>query len=202
MKHYVITIARQFGSLGRPIAKKLSENLGIEFYDRDIVEETARKTGLSVSTISDKEESAHKSFLYMGYPLGMGKDNEQDQIFKNQVKIIRELADKESCIIVGRCSDYILKDREDVMHVFIYASYEQRMKNCINDLGMSEEEAKRMIAKVDKARDVYHKTYAGFFPGDLRYKDLMLDSGLLGVDRTAKAIADIANLKFDIFKNE
>lgn len=196
MKHYVITIARQFGSLGRPIAKKLSENLGIEFYDRDIVEETARKTGLSVSTISDKEESAHKSFLYMGYPLGMGKDNEQDQIFKNQVKIIRELADKESCIIVGRCSDYILKDREDVMHVFIYASYEQRMKNCINDLGMSEEEAKKMIAKVDKARDVYHKTYAGFLPGDFRYKDLMLDSGMLGVDGTAKAIADIANLKF------
>lgn len=202
MKHYVITIARQFGSLGRPIAKKLSENLGIEFYDRDIVEETARKTGLSVSTISDKEESAHKSFLYMGYPLGMGKDNEQDQIFKNQVKIIRELADKESCIIVGRCSDYILKDREDVMHVFIYASYEQRMKNCINDLGMSEEEAKKMIAKVDKARDVYHKTYAGFLPGDFRYKDLMLDSGMLGVDGTAKAIADIANLKFDVFKNE
>ena len=202
MKHYIITIARQFGSLGRPIAKKLSNNLGIEFYDRDIVEETARKTGLSVSTVSDKEESAHKNFLYMGYPLGMGKDNEQDQIFKNQVKIIRELANKESCIIVGRCSDYILKEREDAMHVFIYASYEQRVKNCVNDLGMSEEEAKKMISKVDKARDVYHKTYAGFLPGDFRYKDLMLDSGLLGVDGTAKAIADIANLKFKIFKNE
>ena len=198
MKHYVITITRQFGSLGRPIAKKLSEILGGEFYDRDIVEETARKTGLSVSTVSDKEETARKSFLYMGYPLGMGKDDEQDEIFKNQVSIIRQLADKQSCIVVGRCSDYILREREDCMHVFIYASYEHRMKNCVESLGMTEAEAKKMIAKVDKARDVYHKTYAGFLPGDFRYKDVMIDSSLLGVDGTANAIAQIAKERFGL----
>ena len=102
----------------------------------------------------------------------MGKDNEQDESFKNQVSIIRQLADKQSCIVVGRCSDYILREREDCMHVFIYASYEHRMKNCVESLGMTEAEAKKMIAKVDKARDVYHKTYAGFLPGDFRYKDV------------------------------
>ena len=177
----MITITRQFGSLGRPIAKKLSEILGVEFYDRDIVEETTRK-----------------SFLYMGYPLGMGKDDEQDEIFKNQVSIIRQLADKQSCIVVGRCSDYILREREDCMHVFIYASYEHRMKNCVESLGMTEAEAKKMIAKVDKARDVYHKTYAGFLPGDFRYKDVMIDSSLLGVDGTANAIAQIAKERFGL----
>lgn len=71
----------------------------------------------------------------------MGKDNEQDEIFKNQVSIIRQLADKQSCIVVGRCSDYILREREDCMHVFIYASYEHRMKNCVESLGMTEAEA-------------------------------------------------------------
>lgn len=71
----------------------------------------------------------------------MGKDNEQDEIFKNQVSIIRQLADKQSCIVVGRCSDYILQEREDCMHVFIYASYEHRMKNCVESLGMTEAEA-------------------------------------------------------------
>lgn len=109
----------------------------------------------------------------------MGKDDEQDEIFKNQVSIIRQLADKQSCIVVGRCSDYILREREDCMHVFIYASYEHRMKNCVESLGMTEAEAKKMIAKVDKARDVYHKTYAGFLPRDFRYKD----------DKKAEAIA-------------
>ena len=71
----------------------------------------------------------------------MGKDDEQDEIFKNQVSIIRQLADKQSCIVVGRCSDYILREREDCMHVFIYASYEHRMKNCVESLGMTEAEA-------------------------------------------------------------
>lgn len=71
----------------------------------------------------------------------MGKDDEQDEIFKNQVSIIRQLADKQSCIVVGRCSDYILQEREDCMHVFIYASYEHRMKNCVESLGMTEAEA-------------------------------------------------------------
>lgn len=71
----------------------------------------------------------------------MGKDDEQDEIFKNQVSIIRQLADKQSCIVVGRCSDYILREREDCMHVFIYASYEHRMKNCMESLGMTEAEA-------------------------------------------------------------
>ena len=198
MKHYVITIARQFGSLGRPIARQLSEILGVDFYDRDIVEATAQKTGLSVSTISDKEESARNSFWYMGYPLGMGKDNEQDKIFKNQVKIIRELAEKQSCIIVGRCSDYILQNRDDAMHVFIYAPYERRMKNCTEDLGMTYEEARKMITKVDKARDTYHKTYAGFLPGDYRHKDFMIDSSLLGVEGTAEAIAEIARKRFGL----
>ena len=108
---YSVTITRQFGSLGRPIAKCLSEMLEIEYYDRDIVEATAKKMGLPVSLISDAEESAKSAFFQMGYPLGMGTTDTQNEIFNEQVKIIKDIADKESCIIVGRCSDYILQDK-------------------------------------------------------------------------------------------
>ena len=101
MKHFVITITRQFGSLGRPVARRLAERLGVEFYDRDIVEEAAKNVGMSVSAADQYDESARKSFLYMGYPLGMGKQDEQDAIFRSQVQIIRSLAEGPSCIIVG-----------------------------------------------------------------------------------------------------
>ena len=197
MKHFVITITRQFGSLGRPVARRLAERLGVEFYDRDIVEEAAKNVGMSVSAADQYDEPARKSFLYMGYPLGMGKQDEQDAIFRSQVQIIRSLAEGPSCIIVGRCADYILQERDDAMHIFIYASYETRLKNCVETLGMREEEAKRMIAKVDKARERYHRTYAGFLPGDFRYKHLLIDSGLLGVEGTAEEIARIAQLRFE-----
>lgn len=105
MSQYVVTIARQFGSLGRPIAKALAEILGIEYYDRDIVEATAEKMGLPVSVISDQEEKVKSGFFQMGFPLGMGSTEQQIEIFNEQAKIIRDLAERQSCIIVGRCSD-------------------------------------------------------------------------------------------------
>ena len=198
MGHYVITMTRQFGSLGRPIARELAEILDIEFYDRDIVEATARKTGMSVSEVSDFEETAHKGFLYMGYPLGVGKMEKRDAIFQKQVEIIRNLAEGPSCIIVGRCADYILRDRRDCMHTYIYSTYENRVKNCTQSLGMEEEEARKMIAKVDKARDEYHKRYAGNLPGDINYKDLMMDSTFLGIEGTAEALAGIIKQRFHL----
>ena len=99
--NYVVTITRQFGSLGRPIAHQLSEKLGIEYYDRDIVETTAKRMNQRVSVISDAEEAAKSSFFKMRFPLGTEESRIQDEIFDVQQKIITELADKESCIIVG-----------------------------------------------------------------------------------------------------
>ena len=102
---FAVTIARQFGSLGRPIARSVSEALGIEYYDRDIVEYASRKLNLPVSTISDAEERARSAFFNMNYPLGMGTTAIQDAIFDAQRRIIVDLAEKDSCIIVGRCAD-------------------------------------------------------------------------------------------------
>jgi len=197
MKKYNITIARQFGSLGRPIARRLSEILEINYYDRDIVERAAEKISLSVSEVSEQEERAKGIFFKMKYPLGMPTLSVQDQIFQAQKEFIVEVADKESCIIVGRCSDFILEGNPNHMSIFIYAPYAERMKNCVNSLGLSPQEAETMIAEVDKARDLYHLRYANYLPSDIKHKSLMIDSSVLGVDKTAEYIADLVHKKFD-----
>lgn len=196
MEQYTVTITRQFGSLGRPIAKALAEMLGIEYYDREIVEETAKKMGLPVSVISDQEETIKSGFFKMGFPLGMGSTEQQLEIFNEQAKIIRDMAAKHSCIIVGRCSDYILRNNKNCVNVFIYAPYEARIRNCVDILRMEENEAKQMLVKVDKARDFYHKTFAKFAPGDYEHKDVLIDSSLLGIDGTARILAEIVRARF------
>lgn len=193
---FAVTITREFGSMGRPIAKKAAEMLGIECYDRDIVEETAKKMNLPLSVVSKEEESAKTAFFNMKYPLGMGTSEMQDNIFITQQKIINQLVEKESCFIVGRCSDYILKNMENAFHVYIYASFEDKLRNCVELLGMKEEEARKMIVDVDKARASYHKHYAGYAMNDIRYKNLMIDSSLIGVDGTAELLADLVRRKF------
>ena len=200
MDKYVITITRQFGSLGRPIAKRMSELLGIEYYDRDIVDQAAEKLKLPVSVINQEEEKATKQtmspFSRMQFPLGKGTNSTQDKIFEAQENIIKFLAEKNNCIIVGRCSDFILSEVERSMHIYIYASYEARLKHCIEDLHMDEAEARRMMKSVDEARDSYHMQYAGYLPDDKRHKDILIDSSLFGVDGTAEFLAEAVKRKF------
>lgn len=195
---FIVTIARQFGSLGRPIARKVSEELGIEYYDRDLVDLAAKQLNLPVSTISDVEENAKSAFFNMSYPLGMATTEIQDSIFAAQSKIITSLAEKESCIIVGRCSDYILKENKNIINIFIYASYAARLRNCVERLNMQPAEAKKMIADVDKARESYHRHYCGYSMADKDYKHVMLDSSLLGVDGTCDVLVNIIKKKFDL----
>lgn len=196
MQKYVISIARQFGSLGRPIARELSERLGIEYYDRDIVEKVSKVMNLPVSQISATEEKAKNLFFNMRYPLGMATNQIQDKIFETQRDIILNLAEKESCIIVGRCSDYILDNMPNHISIFINAPYEDRLRNCIENLHMTKAEGEKMIAEVDKARDSYHLRYANYLPGDFKHKDIIINSSLLGVEGTADYIAELINRRF------
>lgn len=195
---FVVTIARQFGSLGRPIAKEVSEKLGIDYYDRDIVELTAKHLNLPVSTISNVEENARSAFFNMSYPLGMGTTEIQDSVFVAQSRIITELAEKHSCIIVGRCSDYVLRDCKNIINVFIYAPYSARLRNCVEQLNMQPSEAKKMIAEVDKARESYHRHYCGYSMSDKDYKHVLIDSSLLGVEGTCDVLANIIKRKFGL----
>ena len=159
MKQYVVTISRQFGSMGRMIAQQLSRELGVDFYDRDIVEETASRMGLPVSVISNTEENSKSIYFKQQYPLGMGIASMRDEIFLIQKNIIRDLAQKESCIIVGRCADSILMDMENRLNVYIYAPMDARLRNAVELAKLDEKTAKKMIREIDRSRELYHRRY-------------------------------------------
>ncbi len=198
MENYVVTISRQFGSLGRSIAAKLSELLEIEFYDRDIVEATANRLGQPVSVISREEENAGGLFFPRQYPLGMGLLSMQQEIFQVQENIIKDLTAKESCIIVGRCGNYILKDHPNSLHIYIYAPYEKRIQNCIDTLRMDLKTARRYIKEVDRARENYRKRYGGQQDSLLDGYDLLIDSSRFGVEGTAEMLAELVRKRIAV----
>lgn len=195
-ERFYINIARQFGSLGRPIARELSRLLGVEYYDREIVEKTAREMGLTVEKIGAKDEEAEGPFARMGLPLGSSPQSEQDAIFEAQKKVIVNLADRGSCIFVGRCADSILREQPHCLNVFVYAPQEERYLNCVNTLKMRPDEARRMIERVDKARDRYYMRYAHHKPYDFEYCHLAVDSSLFGIAGTAELLANVAKQRF------
>ncbi|MDF2540576.1 MAG: cytidylate kinase [Herbinix sp.] len=192
MDNYVITISRQFASFGRSIAQKMAEELQIEFYDRDIVEETAKRMGQPIPFISSEEEHASSAYFPRKYPLGMGVANVQDEIFNVQTNIIRDFVQKESCIIVGRCAGSILKDHPRCLNIYIYSPYEVRLKNCTDVLKMDLKVAKKMMKEVDKARENYRRRYWTEATNAYDGYDIMIDSSCYGIDQTAKILADIA----------
>ena len=197
MDKYVITISRQFGALGRTIAQKMAAELGIEFYDRDIVEHTAKRMGLPVSEISKEEERAGGFFAERRYPLGMGPVSMQEELFQVQTNIIRDFASKESCIIVGRCGDYCLRDMERVLDIYVYAPIEKRVENCISILGMDEKTARGMIQDVDKARENYRRKYCKDIAGIFDNRDICIDSGKFGADTSADILCGVVRSVFD-----
>ncbi len=196
MEKYTVTISRQFASLGRTIAEKLSDELGVPFYDRDIVEETAKRLGETISTIGTEEEMKQPVFWKRRYPLGTGVANLQDEIYEVQTNIIKDLAAKESCIIVGRNANHMLRDQERVLNIFIYAPYDERFKNCVEVLEMKPQIAKKMIRDVDMAREHFRKYYAKEFLTPYDGYDLMIDSSSFGVDGSVALIKDLIEKKF------
>ena len=179
------------GSMGRTIAQLMAWDLGVNFYDRDIVEETAKRMGLPISVISAKEENANSVYFKRQYPLGMGLSNMQDEIFSIQKNIIEDLAKKESCIIVGRCADSILADMENRLSVYIYAPYEKRFANCTKILKMEEKVARRMIREVDRSRELYHRRYCPEYTDPFSNRDLLIDSSRFGIEKTAEMLSEI-----------
>ena len=198
MDQYTITITRQFGSMGQMIAKKMSEILGIEYYDDEILKKVAEQTGMLESTIEDEEERAESRFEFMGLTFGQQTSNVQDKIFKVQSQIIMELAEQQSCIIVGRCADYILRDFPNVVNIYIYAPEDDRIETCIERYNIPEREAKRRIEDVDEASIAYHMRYAGYAPDDQKHKDILINSSFLGFEGTAHYLCECIKEKFHI----
>ena len=191
MKRIVITISREYGSGGRLIAKQLSEKMGITFYDKQLIAEVAKKTGFSENFIRDTEhQRPTNSFLFDLYTTVV-TPSVPDQVFIAQAKVIKQAAAKESCVIVGRCADYILRDEPNVLKVFVHAPLDQRIRRAREEYGAEEENLENYVIRQDKARAAYHNYFAAGRWGQSREYDLCVNSRI-GIDAAVLVIQSAA----------
>ena len=195
----IITIGRQYGSGGRMIGKLLAERLGISFYNKEIIEMAAKKSGMSEEAFEKVDEIAASSLLYSiatgAYMFGNYVSPQvdlplNDKLFIIQSEIIKSVASKESCVVVGRCADYILKDRNDVINIFIHADKDIRKKRAVSEYGISQNKVDGYLSKMDKKRTNYYNYYTGAKWGDCLNYHLCLDSGVLGIEGTVHVIEE------------
>lgn len=194
MSHKIITIARQFGSGGHEIAQRLSEQLGIPLYDRNLVEMAAEKMGHSPDSVEKVDESALSSFLasyqipkepnsVTGYGLSLN-----DSTYVTQTIIIEALAQKGPCIIVGRCGNYVLRSYPDLIDVFICASMEERVRRIMERYNFSEKDAVNAIKSTDRRRKNYYENYTKEKWGSIDSHQMLLNVSKLGIEHTIETI--------------
>ena len=196
MERIVITIGREYGSGGRLIAKRISEELGITFYDKQLIAAVAKKTGFSENFIRDAEhQRPTNSFLYDLYT-AVQTPSVPDQVFIAQARIIKEAAARESCVIVGRCADYVLRDTPHCLKVFVNAPLDQRVRRAREEYGVQESNLEAYVIRQDKARASYYNYFANGRWGQSREYDLCINSriGIEAAVETIKAAA-LAMLK-------
>ncbi len=196
---YVITFARQFGSGGHEVAKTTAEILGIPFYDKELIAIAAKESGLSEHLFDGLDEKPTNSFLYslvMGVQSGAstycryGDVTGSDNIFRIQAQVIRQIADKESCVIVGRCADYILQEYENLVSVFVHANIEQRIERIMKRYDLKEKNAEDYINKTDKRRNSFYNFYTNRVWGSVDNYNLAIDTAQIGIKNAAEIIAE------------
>ena len=192
MAEKIITISREFGSGGKYIGILVAKKLGIPCYDRDIIEKIAEESGFVDEFIKRVTEYAPSKSIFAYSFVGRSATGEsiEDKIFTIQEKVIRELADKGPCVIVGRSADYILRDY-DTLDVFVYAPTVDRVRRTMRFKNVSERVAKKLVKETDKKRSINYKYYTGKNWGERENYTLMLNSTALGIEKTADFIADI-----------
>lgn len=195
MKHFVITVGCEFGSGGPEIGKMLAKSLGIEYYDRDLVDKVVEKIGVEKHLV---EEANNKNFVPYGIETSLGTRyaNLSNKVIYTQFDVIRKMA-KTSCVIIGRCSDYILKGQENVVNVFIYAPTEVRIKTIMEKMNLSERHAAEVIRDYDNALHRRYKYITGTYRGDRHNRHLLVDSSVLGWEKTAKFIKSFVEMRFE-----
>ena len=194
MSKRIITISREFGSGGRTIGKMVADQLGIAFYDKELIEKIAEETGFSKKFIEEYGEHAPGTNVFSYSFLGrdaMGVSM-QDKIWMMQRKLILNLAEKESCVIVGRCASYILRDLENLFNVFIYADTKSRSERAVQEYHVDERRVEAMLRKIDKRRETFYSINTGGNWYDKDNYDLCLNSGALGLELCADIVVETA----------
>ncbi len=199
MEKKIITISREFGSGGRSIGHAVAEKLGIPFYDKELVDQIALESGFAPKYIEEHGEHSPGSslfsyaFAHHGVPGVMNGLSTADFLWNVQCSVILQLADQGPCVIVGRNADYILKDREDCLHVYIHADMDFRADRIVRLYGESEKSPQTRLQEKDKRRRVNYQHYTGRTWGQSQNYDISLNSSTLGVDACADIIVDIYN---------
>lgn len=183
MKHKIITISRQFGSGGRTVGKETALKLGIPCYDQELIEKIAEESGFAKEYIAEKSENVSRSsWLAAAFSnTGMNSMSTQDYLWDAQRKCILELAQKESCVIVGRCADYILRNQADCLTVFIHADMEKRAERIVKKYGETEHSPEKRLKDKDKKRSMYCHYYTDMEWGMAKNYHISMDSGTLGL---------------------
>ncbi len=200
-ENLIITIGREFGSGGREIARKVAEKLGIKMYDKELISMIAKSSGMSEDVLHEVDETAVNSFLYAlssgafsGMPIvntGVTSLPITDKAFINCSNIIKELAEKESCVIVGRCAESVLKGRKNLLTVFVHANTEQRIDRICEHENISRDAAASVIKRADKKRAAYHNYYSDTRWGARSAYDLCINSRI-GTETAAEIIVEAA----------
>ena len=194
-KKIIITIARQYGSGGADTGKKLAEDLGISFYDKNILRMNSDESGIKESYFHLADEKAGNRLLYKiintltpekGAP-SFGSDLiSADNLFRFQSEVIRKLAAEESCVIIGRSANYLLQDRDDLINIFIYAPEEDRIRAIMENQSVSEKKAREIVSYNDEKNRSRHQYITGTNRGDRSQRDLLINSSLLGWEKTCQ----------------
>lgn len=203
MKKKIVTISRQYGSGGRYIGENLAKAMGVPCYDEKLIDMVAKESGFAQSFVAEKGERMTGSLIFniassLSFANNVFSTNNgvtlQDEIYFTQNRIIKELADKGPCVIVGRCADYILREREDCLNVFIFADNESKIERAEKYFNITREEAPAVLKKKDKARANHYKYYTDQEWGMASNYDLCLNSGLIGIEGCVKAIQQVLEL--------
>lgn len=189
MKNRIITISREFGSGGRTIGRKVAEKLGIPCYDAELIQKIAKESGFDADYIREAGEYTPGGFLSSALSNRSFGPTNEDYLWKIQYNVISDLAEKGSCVIVGRCADYILKDKADCLTVFIHADMAFRANRIVSVYGQREESPEERLKDKDKRRAAYHRFYTNMKWGQAKNYHLCLDSGVLGIDKCVETIA-------------
>lgn len=191
MKNRVITISREFGSGGRTIGRMAAEMLGIACYDKELIQKIAEESGFAESYVQEAGEYAPSGFIASLLSDRTFSPTNEDRLWIIQQKIIKELAEKEPCVIVGRCADYILRERADCLTVFIHASMAKRAERIVKEYGERDASPEERLRDKDKRRAAYHRFYTDMKWGYAKNYHVSLDSGVLGIERCADIIKQL-----------
>ena len=201
MDKKLITISREFGSGGRLIGKRLAEKLDIPYYDKELLDRIAEESGFSKEMIVEAEKKAKNSFLYsLASAMGTGEAGPEslslnERFFLAQFDTIRRIADEGSCVIVGRCADYVLRGMPEATNVFIYAEEADKIKRAVQEYGVPEDSVKKLMKDTDKERANYYSYHTGRKWGDHVNYNLSIDSGYIEIEDIVDLIIKYTDVK-------